>query len=268
MDAPIHLSKIGVYTKIGITLVSVAWFIFNLTVYLTADDEFTTKSEYGFFLQFILTLTGISTFMDIQDAVYKFKHRDETITYRQLPVNQPCSRLIYELADIGIFIVRYLIADSYAFFPTNIDICPDMPGKSTLTCLVLQLQSWAIGLYLIWLGLMFGFALLLFVSVKCCPGCIQSVARKLQRIRNHASEMRIIEFISRTMPITSDAPDNACSICLEEPKEGDQWRALLCSHKFHPECIDPWLRENPHCPLCRTPIEGGNVPLINDENNV
>lgn len=23
-----------------------------------------------------------------------------------------------------------------------------------------------------------------------------------------------------------------------------------CSHSFHTECIDPWIKKNSHCPIC------------------
>jgi hypothetical protein len=24
----------------------------------------------------------------------------------------------------------------------------------------------------------------------------------------------------------------------------------ICGHTFHYECIDPWIKSNPHCPIC------------------
>lgn len=44
-----------------------------------------------------------------------------------------------------------------------------------------------------------------------------------------------------------------CSICLGDYKGNDMLRVLPdCEHVFHLKCIDPWLRMNPTCPLCRT----------------
>lgn len=45
---------------------------------------------------------------------------------------------------------------------------------------------------------------------------------------------------------TLDEPD-ICSICLNH---GDSGKVLLCSHFFHTECIDKWLKEKKSCPLC------------------
>ncbi|KAA0043799.1 hypothetical protein IC582_009202 [Cucumis melo] len=49
------------------------------------------------------------------------------------------------------------------------------------------------------------------------------------------------------------AAANGCSICLVDYKDDDVLRLLPdCGHLFHGSCIDPWLRLNPSCPVCRT----------------
>ena len=49
-----------------------------------------------------------------------------------------------------------------------------------------------------------------------------------------------------------DSTDNglACSVCTEDFIKGQDLRVLPCNHKFHPECIDPWLLNvSGTCPL-------------------
>lgn len=49
-----------------------------------------------------------------------------------------------------------------------------------------------------------------------------------------------------------DNTDNglACSVCTDDFIKGQDIRVLPCRHKFHPECIDPWLLNvSGTCPL-------------------
>ncbi|BGP02160.1 hypothetical protein NBRC10513v2_005806 [Rhodotorula toruloides] len=61
---------------------------------------------------------------------------------------------------------------------------------------------------------------------------------------------------------STDLPSSSesCPICLTEFEEGDELRILPCDerHRFHPECIDPFLLNVSRlCPLCR--LDLGNV---------
>ncbi|GJN04529.1 hypothetical protein PR202_ga22085 [Eleusine coracana subsp. coracana] len=44
-----------------------------------------------------------------------------------------------------------------------------------------------------------------------------------------------------------------CAVCLDEVRERHQRVTRLpCSHKYHSECVLPWLAIQPDCPCCRT----------------
>uniref|UniRef100_A0A7C9CNY1 RING-type E3 ubiquitin transferase n=1 Tax=Opuntia streptacantha TaxID=393608 RepID=A0A7C9CNY1_OPUST len=45
--------------------------------------------------------------------------------------------------------------------------------------------------------------------------------------------------------------DMTCTVCLEHVKRGDLLRTLPCLHQFHVNCIDPWLRQQGTCPVCK-----------------
>ncbi|KAL6838872.1 hypothetical protein ACP4OV_031308 [Aristida adscensionis] len=46
-----------------------------------------------------------------------------------------------------------------------------------------------------------------------------------------------------------------CSVCLGEFRDGESLRLLpKCSHAFHQQCIDKWLKSHSNCPLCRSNI--------------
>ena len=48
----------------------------------------------------------------------------------------------------------------------------------------------------------------------------------------------------------------ACTICLIDFAPEDQVAQLKCSHVYHQECMNQWIKENASCPLCRD-----NLPL-------
>ncbi|XP_060527033.1 E3 ubiquitin-protein ligase RNF181 [Cylas formicarius] len=42
-----------------------------------------------------------------------------------------------------------------------------------------------------------------------------------------------------------------CPVCLKEHSIGEAVKKLPCAHKYHAECILPWLAKTNSCPLCR-----------------
>ncbi|KAL6343441.1 hypothetical protein AAG906_024806 [Vitis piasezkii] len=46
-----------------------------------------------------------------------------------------------------------------------------------------------------------------------------------------------------------------CSVCLEDFEGEQQMMELSCSHKYHSNCLMPWLASHPHCPTCRNPVQ-------------
>ncbi|KAL5113545.1 hypothetical protein ACEQ8H_008584 [Pleosporales sp. CAS-2024a] len=62
------------------------------------------------------------------------------------------------------------------------------------------------------------------------------------------------------------SPDESlgCSICTEDFEKGQDLRVLPCDHKFHPECVDPWLLNvSGTCPLCRVDLR----PVASNSSN-
>ncbi|KAI4267173.1 MAG: hypothetical protein L6R38_008377 [Xanthoria sp. 2 TBL-2021] len=77
------------------------------------------------------------------------------------------------------------------------------------------------------------------------------------------------EAAEATKPHFTDDPianaDNglACSVCTDDFTKGQDVRVLPCNHKFHPECIDPWLLNvSGTCPMCRIDLR----PTGSDEH--
>ena len=50
--------------------------------------------------------------------------------------------------------------------------------------------------------------------------------------------------------IHGEGDNLGCSICTDDFKDGEDVRVLPCNHKFHPNCVDPWLiNVSGTCPL-------------------
>ncbi|XP_057494302.1 E3 ubiquitin-protein ligase At1g63170-like isoform X1 [Actinidia eriantha] len=62
--------------------------------------------------------------------------------------------------------------------------------------------------------------------------------------------------------------DAVCCICLSRYANDDELRELPCSHFFHTECVDKWLKINACCPLCKFEIGNSNEnsPSAADSN--
>lgn len=46
-----------------------------------------------------------------------------------------------------------------------------------------------------------------------------------------------------------------CMVCLDNFRHGEELRVLPCGHRYHLDCIDPWLLDrSPECPVCRRTI--------------
>ncbi|KAI7750803.1 hypothetical protein M8C21_019709 [Ambrosia artemisiifolia] len=52
--------------------------------------------------------------------------------------------------------------------------------------------------------------------------------------------------------------DAVCCICLAKYADNDLLRELPCTHCFHIECVDKWLKINASCPLCKYEVGGSN----------
>lgn len=66
------------------------------------------------------------------------------------------------------------------------------------------------------------------------------------------------ESVIKTIPLSIYSRKSSvhdCAVCLLEFEDDDYVRTLpVCSHAFHVDCIDIWLRSHANCPLCRAGI--------------
>ncbi|KAJ6811279.1 E3 ubiquitin-protein ligase-like [Iris pallida] len=66
---------------------------------------------------------------------------------------------------------------------------------------------------------------------------------------------------------TLSAEDAVCCICLAKYANDDDLHELPCTHCFHMECVDKWLKINALCPLCKSEV-GNAVAAVSGTNPV
>ncbi|KAL4384356.1 hypothetical protein GQ457_15G022330 [Hibiscus cannabinus] len=64
-----------------------------------------------------------------------------------------------------------------------------------------------------------------------------------------AQESSVREMVAR---VRVEEGDEDCTICLEGFGAGSYAARMPCSHIFHGECIQEWLKRSHYCPLCRS----------------
>lgn len=66
-----------------------------------------------------------------------------------------------------------------------------------------------------------------------------------------------------------------CSVCLDDFEIGTEAKLMPCKHKFHSDCLFPWLELHSSCPVCRYQLPAADEPktesaraATNDNNGV
>lgn len=69
------------------------------------------------------------------------------------------------------------------------------------------------------------------------------------------AEIRSLPVVLCRREAAEEEEDKECCICLGGFEEGDKMKVLPpCSHCYHCECVDRWLKNESSCPLCRVSI--------------
>lgn len=88
------------------------------------------------------------------------------------------------------------------------------------------------------------------------PGSQSSGSFLSQASSSASSENK--QDISVTVEGSKGSDDElTCSVCLELVNAGELIRTLPCLHQFHTNCIDPWLRQQATCPVCKHDVGCG-----------
>ncbi|KAL4151608.1 hypothetical protein PRNP1_008550 [Phytophthora ramorum] len=76
-----------------------------------------------------------------------------------------------------------------------------------------------------------------------------------ERKREGASPHQIqqLPIVTVTESMLQASENASCAVCLSTFQLDGRVRMMPCFHRFHPECIDPWLQEKASCPVCKFP---------------
>uniref|UniRef100_A0A453PUG6 RING-type domain-containing protein n=1 Tax=Aegilops tauschii subsp. strangulata TaxID=200361 RepID=A0A453PUG6_AEGTS len=104
---------------------------------------------------------------------------------------------------------------------------------------------------------------ILCAMICCCLPCIISVMgfrEDTNNTRGATSEsintLPTYKFKTKKRRHGSgnEAEGQVCCICLAKYAHNEELRELPCTHCFHKECVDKWLKINALCPLCKAEI--------------
>ncbi|KAK6149436.1 hypothetical protein DH2020_016961 [Rehmannia glutinosa] len=122
---------------------------------------------------------------------------------------------------------------------------------------------------LAWNAVSYSSPFILFVLLCCCVPLLGTLlgynmnAGSLQRgatEEQHASlpSWKYKDVIGNALELGNSAKNQQvpeCCICLAKYRDKEEIRQLPCTHNFHLNCVDQWLKIISCCPLCKQGIE-------------
>ena len=93
--------------------------------------------------------------------------------------------------------------------------------------------------------------LIILLCISCLSPFIQTFNEYIKTCKNNYDifKLPVYKIVSNDNLLLDE-----CSICLEKYKLNDKIISLPCSHSFHKDCLNLWLKKNNTCPQCRENI--------------
>lgn len=86
----------------------------------------------------------------------------------------------------------------------------------------------------------------------------RKINKQMLEKRKSARESRAGPSSASGNSSTDTAENDKCAVCLGEYEDGEEVKHLPCTHMFHAECIDRWLKVNRICPVCKQSIRSSD----------
>ncbi len=90
---------------------------------------------------------------------------------------------------------------------------------------------------------------------------ICEVAKPDAASRSEAAAPRPPVPVNKKRKVCEAPEDVTCSLCMDTIGEGANVYDFSCTHKFHVECIGPWLVDHSTCPNCRACTDSSLLPV-------
>ena len=81
---------------------------------------------------------------------------------------------------------------------------------------------------------------------------LREMIRDLLLHRNEHHGPATSEMLENITTITIETDESAeCKICAENFTKGEKKQKLPCKHEYHSSCLEPWLKLQSYCPVCK-----------------
>ncbi|KAG9451917.1 hypothetical protein H6P81_004821 [Aristolochia fimbriata] len=99
-------------------------------------------------------------------------------------------------------------------------------------------------------------------KLRCLPSRLEDNKNERKETRSRDSSTRnsngsrpgMLEEVKLQLSTRKYSTREVCSICLDEFKSQKAVINLPCSHRYHSDCLLPWLAVHSDCPYCRTAV--------------
>ncbi|KAG6407399.1 hypothetical protein SASPL_130390 [Salvia splendens] len=115
--------------------------------------------------------------------------------------------------------------------------------------------------FLAWKAVTYSFPFILFVLLCCCVPLLSTLlgynmnSASLSRGATEEQLSALPSWRYKDVEQAQNLEIQECCICLAKYKEKEEIRQLPCTHLFHLNCVDQWLKIISCCPLCKQEID-------------
>lgn len=232
---------VGCYqTVVGIAF-SIVWAI-SLSR-MTSEE---LSSEQGkWFIAYTTMYFGLvlRSIVELNDKIQNYGSTWTRERWAEIAKSQHFPFSLLQWGGIGCIITGWYFVPK--FLPVVAGNCPGLEHAAVPICASMQMITvfTLINTVVVGLGL---------VIISCMCLCMCCVPNDNGSFTHNPMSSFAWNLVSDYIPFTRDPPsDGICAVCYDADSKEIEWVDLRCKHKFHGNCIRPWLEQHHTCPTCR-----------------